>query len=97
IAFHCRKEFCDEKSSLPYEITNQPFRIAFLKDEESNKGICALWRLGRKKTGELNYLINTLSKLEHQFKFWSLYNVLTFLAVSVATFCIVFYIGSFGF
>ena len=44
----------------------------------------------------LNYLINTLSKLEHRFKFWSLYNVLTFLAVSVATFCIVFYIGSFG-
>lgn len=93
----CRKKYWEEKSSLPYELTSQPLRIAFLKDEESNKGRCALWRLSREKTGELSYLIDTLSKLEHRFKFWSLYNVLTFLAVSVATFCIVFYIGSFGF
>lgn len=93
----CRKKYWKEKSSLPYELTSQPLRIAFLKDEESNKGRCVLWRLSREKTGELSYLINTLSKLEHRFKFWSLYNVLTFLAVSVTTFCIVFYIGSFGF
>lgn len=66
-----RKKYWEEKSSLPYELTNQPLRIAFLKDKESNKGRCALWRLGREKTGELNYLINTSSKLEHRFKFWS--------------------------
>lgn len=35
-----RKKYWEEKSSLPYELTNQPLRIAFLKDKESNKEMC---------------------------------------------------------